>query len=209
MPAMQIQTTFWRWRGALRSLAMAALAIVGVIVLVSVLVLLEGRRDDLRQGTVARVGAAIVLGAQLENGAPSPAFQARLDHVFDLYRRGQVRQIILTGGITAGGSVAEAAAGRDYLLKKGLPAEALLAEEDSTSTLGNLQNALPLAQANGIQTVALVSDSTHMLRALKMARDLGFEAYGSPVPPPDSALPALGAAFSEAAKYLAYLFARR
>ncbi len=206
---MQIQTTFWRWRGALRSLAMAALAVAGVIVLVSVLVLLEGRRDDLRQGTVARVGAAIVLGAQLENGAPSPTFQTRLDHALDLYRRGQVRQIILTGGITAGSTVAEAAAAREYLLKKGLPAEALLAEEDSTSTLGNLQNALPLVHANSIQTVALVSDSTHMLRALKMARDLGLDAYGSPVPPPESALPAVGTALSEAAKYLAYLFARR
>ena len=206
---MQIQTTFWRWRGALRSLAMAALAIAGVIALVSVLVLLEGRRDDLRQGTVARVGAAIVLGAQLDNGAPSPVFQARLDHALDLYRRGQVRQIILTGGATAGSSVAEAAAARGYLLQKGLPAEALLSEDTSTSTLQNLQNALPLVQANSIQTVALVSDAAHMLRALNIARALGLAAYGSPVPPPASALPAFGAALGEAAKYLAYLFTHR
>jgi uncharacterized SAM-binding protein YcdF (DUF218 family) len=43
-----------------------------------------------------------------------------------------------------------------------------------------LQNAAALARANGINSVLLVSDPFHMLRSLKMARDLGLAAYGSP-----------------------------
>ena len=37
-----------------------------------------------------------------------------------------------------------------------------------------------VARANGINSVLLVSDPFHMLRSLKMARDLGLAAYGSP-----------------------------
>lgn len=208
---MQAITDRRMLRGLMRGLLAAAAVLLALLVLISVLAVLEGRHDDLRQPGIGRVGAAIVLGAAQSGGQPSPVFSARLDHAFDLYRRGQVRQIILTGGVAPGESSSEAAAGRRYLLARGLPAEVLLAEETSTSTLENLRNSLPLVQAGGVGPVVLVSDPLHMLRALKIARDLGFDAYISPARASVSSGNLMQDArdlLSEAAKYLAYLFLR-
>src|SRR6185436_7239120 len=47
---------------------------------------------------------------------------------------GQVRQIILTGGVGAGDSVSEAAAGKQYLIDRGMTADALLLEEQGMNT---------------------------------------------------------------------------
>lgn len=197
------------WRRVARQLLVVALGGVLLLLFLCVLVALQGRHDDLRQPAAARVGAAIVLGAALENSAVSPTLQARLDHALDLYRRGQVRRIILTGGATRGASVSEADAGRRYLLGRGMAAEALLLEDTSTTTLENLQHSLPLVRANDFGAVVLVSDTTHMLRALKMARDLGLAAYASPAPAGGDTAQQVRDTLSEALKYLVYLFARR
>ena len=104
----------------------------------------------------------------------------RASYALDLYRRGLVSRIILTGGVGRGDRLSEAAAGKQYLIEQRLPAEVLLLDERSTTTRENLRNAAALARANGINSVLLVSDPFHMLRSLKMARDLGLAAYGSP-----------------------------
>jgi uncharacterized SAM-binding protein YcdF (DUF218 family) len=169
---------FHAWRilkGFLRSLISIAVSIAALGALVCGLIVLQGQRDEARQS-----GAAIVLGAAQWNGDPSPVLRARLDHAFDLYRRGLVSRIILTGGVGRGDRLSEAAAGKQYLIDQRLPVEALLLDERSTTTWENLQNAAALARANGINSVLLVSDPFHMLRSLKMARDLGLAAYGSP-----------------------------
>jgi len=169
---------FHAWRilkGFLRSLISIAVSVAALGVLVCGLIVLQGQRDEARQS-----GAAIVLGAAQWNGDPSPVLRARLDHALDLYRRGLVSRIILTGGVGRGDKLSEAAAGKQYLIEQRLPAEALLLDERSTTTWENLQNAAALARANGINSVLLVSDPFHMLRSLKMARDLGLAAYGSP-----------------------------
>jgi uncharacterized SAM-binding protein YcdF (DUF218 family) len=166
----------WRiLKGFLRSLISIAVSVAALGALVCGLIVLQGQRDEARQS-----GAAIVLGAAQWNGDPSPVLRARLDHALDLYRRGLVSRIILTGGVGRGDKLSEAAAGKQYLIEQRLPAEALLLDERSTTTWENLQNAAALARANGINSVLLVSDPFHMLRSLKMARDLGLAAYGSP-----------------------------
>ncbi|HEX9438788.1 MAG TPA: YdcF family protein [Roseiflexaceae bacterium] len=166
----------WRiLKGFLRSLISIAVSVAALGALVCGLIVLQGQRDEARQS-----GAAIVLGAAQWNGDPSPVLRARLDHALDLYRRGLVSRIILTGGVGRGDRLSEAAAGKQYLIEQRLPAEALLLDERSTTTWENLRNAAALARANGINSVLLVSDPFHMLRSLKMARDLGLAAYGSP-----------------------------
>jgi len=199
-------------RGFARGLVRAAVSVVALMALICVLIVLEGQRDDLQNLGVGRAGAAIVLGAAQSGGDPSPVLHARLDHALDLYRRGQVRLIVLTGGAGRGNTASDAAAGKQYLLGRGLPAEALLTEEHSTSTWENLRDSAPLIQSNQIGAVVLVSDPFHMLRSLKMARDLGLIAYGSPTrTSPVSANRWLEARYiiREAWAYLVYLFFRQ
>jgi uncharacterized SAM-binding protein YcdF (DUF218 family) len=211
MPGMQRLYISRLLRGFARGLALAALSVAVMLGLICALILFEGQRDDLQDSAAARVGAAIVLGAPQGDGNAAPVLHARLDHVVDLYRRGQVRLIILTGGV-ASDALSGAEAGKQYLLGRGLPPEVLLAEARSDSTWEALRGSVPLVQANGVGAVVLVSEPFQMLRSLKMARDLGLVAYSSPVrtsPVASSRWQAARDVLREAWAYLFYLFARQ
>lgn len=193
--------------GFLRGLLTSCCCLLALVALVCLLIVLQGRRDDVRSA-----GAAIVLGAAQWNGTPSPVLGARLDHALDLYKRGYVSHIILTGGVGPGDTTSEAAAGKQYLVARGLPAEALLLDEHGATTWESLRDSAVLVRANGIGAVLLVSDPFHMLRSLKMARDLGLVAYGSPTrssPISGSVVTEAGYVVRESWAYLVYLFTRQ
>jgi uncharacterized SAM-binding protein YcdF (DUF218 family) len=198
--------------GFLRGLVIISATILALLGLVCALIVVQGRRDEAQQLGAGQVGAALVLGAAQWNGDPSPVLRARLDHALELYRRGQVRQIILTGGMGVGDTTSEAAAGKRYLIEQGMAADVLLLEEQGTTTWESLRNAVPLARANRIGAVLLVSDPFHMLRSIKMARDLGLIAYGSPTrtsPIAAGSGEEIRYVVREAWAYLVYLFARQ
>lgn len=126
--------------------------------------------------------AAVVLGAAVWTKDLSPVFKERINHAINLYRKGQVRKLIFTGGQGNSGEPTEASAARDYALQSGLPANDILIEEKSHTTYQNILNSKQLADAHGIRTVLIVSDPLHMKRAMTMARDVGLEAHPSPTP---------------------------
>jgi uncharacterized SAM-binding protein YcdF (DUF218 family) len=61
----------------------------------------------------------------------------------------------------------------------GVPASAMILEDQSHSTDESLANAQALMNARGLKSAIIVSDPFHLLRAEIIARDLGIEAYGS------------------------------
>ncbi|HNT75913.1 MAG TPA: YdcF family protein [Anaerolineae bacterium] len=126
--------------------------------------------------------AAIVLGAAVWEGAPSPVFAARLDHAITLYHQGRVPALIFTGGVGEGDSLAESEVARIYALAQGVPATSIFTETVSHVTLTNLTEAKRIVQEQGFDRVLLVSDPLHMKRAVTIARDLGLNAYPSPTP---------------------------
>jgi len=62
----------------------------------------------------------------------------------------------------------------------GVPASAILIEDESRTTLEQLRTVGQMLRDRGLRSAVLVSDRTHMLRSLRIARDQGIEAYGSP-----------------------------
>jgi uncharacterized SAM-binding protein YcdF (DUF218 family) len=124
--------------------------------------------------------AIVVLGAAQYNGRPSPVFQARLDHAIALWRAGRAPLLVMTGGGQEGDRTTEAATGSAYAVAQGVPAEAILMEDRGRSTQESLEAvAAILAQREAGATV-FVSDRLHMLRVMRIAKDLGVDAYGSP-----------------------------
>lgn len=128
--------------------------------------------------------AAIVLGAAIRGNAPGPRFQRRLDYGFDLLRTGQVKLLIITGGVGAGKQYSEGEIGTRYLVQRGADPQAILAEHSSHSTLGNLCYAQPILRSHGLQSLLIVSDRTHLYRASVLARDLGLPARPAMSPSP-------------------------
>jgi uncharacterized SAM-binding protein YcdF (DUF218 family) len=122
--------------------------------------------------------AVVVLGAAQYDGEPSSIFSWRLRHAQELYEEGVAPLIVTTGGGRVGDVTTEAEAGRDYLVGRGVPAEAVLAVGEGSDTLGSLRAVAAAGAEWG--DVVLVSDPWHSLRSRTMARDLGLDAWTSP-----------------------------
>ena len=135
----------------------------------------QGGRDEAR-----KADAIVVLGAAQYNGTPSPLFEARLAHAVQLYKDGIAPIFIVTGGKLPDDRTTEAAAARAYAVAHGVRAEAILVEDQSRTTLEQLRTVSEMLRDRGLRSAVLVSDRTHMLRSLRIARDQGIEAYGSP-----------------------------
>jgi uncharacterized SAM-binding protein YcdF (DUF218 family) len=107
-------------------------------------------------------------------------YEARLRHGVELYKAGVAPVLVVTGGKQPGDSTTEAAAGRAYALHAGVPDSAIIVENESRTTLQSLHAVAAMLKATGATTVVLVSDRTHMLRALRIAGDEGLDARSSP-----------------------------
>jgi uncharacterized SAM-binding protein YcdF (DUF218 family) len=126
--------------------------------------------------------AAVVLGAAVANGAPTPVFKERIHHAVNLYKARKVKVLVLTGGVGAGDTLAESEVARAYCLAHGVAPPDIAIETRSHSTYGNLLQARRVLAERGLKRTLIVSDPLHMRRAVTEARDLGIDAYPSPTP---------------------------
>lgn len=122
----------------------------------------------------------VVLGAAQYDGHPSPVLRARLDHAVDLWNQRMARVVILTGGTGVGDTTSEAAVGRGYIRKHGVPDGAIILEKEGRTTRESLQAVSLMLKDRGFKTAILVSDPFHMLRLWILSRRLGFTPYTSP-----------------------------
>ncbi|HEX9045005.1 MAG TPA: YdcF family protein [Candidatus Limnocylindrales bacterium] len=137
----------------------------------------QGAKDERRPA-----GAIVVLGAAQYDGRPSPVFAARLDHAVALYLSGLAPYLVVTGGKQEGDRTTEAATARSFALARGVPAAAILVEDKGRTTVESLSAVSRILDGRDIRAAVFVSDPTHMLRVLMIARDDGLTAYGSPTP---------------------------
>jgi uncharacterized SAM-binding protein YcdF (DUF218 family) len=122
----------------------------------------------------------VVLGAAQYDGRPSPVLKARLDHAIDLWTRGMGKVLVLTGGQGYGDTTSEAAAGRSYARKHGVPDTVILLEDKGRTTRESMLGVAEILGARGIRTAILVSDPFHMLRLSIIGRRFGLIPYTSP-----------------------------
>lgn len=136
-----------------------------------------GSRDDQRSAD-----AIVVLGAAQYNGRLSAILKARLEHAIDLFRAGRAPYLVMTGGKAEGDITTEAASARAFAIQAGVPSSAILMENRGRTTLESLRGVAAVLEGHGLRTAIFVSDRSHMLRVLRIARDAGITAYGSPTP---------------------------
>lgn len=138
-------------------------------------VLIWSSRDEARPAQ-----AIVVLGAAQYAGKPSPVLRARLDHALDLWNRHLASILILTGGTGLGDTTSEAAVGRIYARKRGVPDSSILVESEGRTTSESMRAVAGMLEVRGLQSALLVSDPFHMLRLRILARRFGFTPYTSP-----------------------------
>ena len=126
--------------------------------------------------------AVIVLGAGLKKDVPSGLLQRRLDAALEYYKEHPEAVLVVTGGQGRDETIPEAEAMARYLRERGVPEEALIVENKSTSTEENLLFAKKLLKQHGISTeepVAVVTNAFHCYRGREYARQAGFEQVSS------------------------------
>ena len=159
-----------------RRILTVAVLTVFVLWIVSVsAVFTWSNRDEARPAQ-----AIVVLGAAQYAGKPSPVLRARLDHGLDLWNRHLAPLLILTGGTGAGDTTSEAAVGRTYARKHGVPDTSIIEEDAGRTTSESMRAVAGMLEVRGLQSALLVSDPFHMLRLRILARRFGFTPYTSP-----------------------------
>lgn len=138
-------------------------------------VLIWSARDEARPAQ-----AIVVLGAAQYAGRPSPVLRARLDHALGLWKRDLASLLILTGGTGVGDTTSEAAVGRTYAKKRGVPDTLILVENEGRTTSESMKAVAGMLEVRGLNSALLVSDPFHMLRLRILARRFGFTPYTSP-----------------------------
>jgi uncharacterized SAM-binding protein YcdF (DUF218 family) len=158
-----------------RILTVAVVVAFALWIISATAVLVWSSRDEARPAQ-----AIVVLGAAQYAGKPSPVLRARLDHALELWNRHLASLLILTGGTGSGDTTSEAAVGRTYARRHGVPDSAILVETEGRTTSESMRAVAGMLEVRGLQSALLVSDPFHMLRLRILARRFGFTPYTSP-----------------------------
>ncbi len=132
------------------------------IVLVLVLTVMQGQRDEAR-----RVDAIVI--PHLATLSP-----LHLDTAARLYQQGYAARLMVAGS--------DPAAARDQLVARNVPPDIILTPPEATNTrLASTRQLAALARANQFQSFLMVDQPDAMLLTLKLAGDNGMQAYGVPL----------------------------
>jgi uncharacterized SAM-binding protein YcdF (DUF218 family) len=157
----------------------AAVMVVAAFSSIFITILNDSTKQELHSAD-----AIIVFGAAQYDGRPSPVFRARLDHANELFRQGLAPVVITTGGSAADPKFSEGGVGHDYLMRKGIPESALIAETQANDTAESAERVAAIMRANHMNSCLAVSDAYHMFRIRMLLMHQGLHVFL--VPRPDS-----------------------
>ncbi len=128
-----------------------------------------------------KVDAIVVLGAPLRpDGKLSLAGRERVTEGVRWYETGVAPLLVFTGG--AAHSAAEAPEMARVAEELGVPPEAILVEDQSTTTWENAYFTAQILRAHGVKSVWIVSQPFHLRRGRRLFRRQGLIAMARPNP---------------------------
>ncbi|MDC2953243.1 ElyC/SanA/YdcF family protein [Streptomyces gilvifuscus] len=130
-----------------------------------------------RLGTVAdapRTEVAVVFGAGLFNGEPSPYLANRLNAAAKLYRENRVEVVLVTGD-NSRKDYDEPDAMRTYLTRHGVPDGRIVSDYAGFDTWDSCVRAKKIF---GVDRAVLISQGFHIRRAVALCEAAGVASYG-------------------------------
>ncbi|MEF3301661.1 YdcF family protein [Paenibacillus sp. GYB003] len=124
----------------------------------------------------SKAQVAIVLGAALWNDRPSPGLKERLEKAYALYESGVADRLIVSGGLdNNGATITEAEGMKRYLVERGVPEEAIIREDEATSTYENLLFSKRIMDREGWTRPIIVTHRYHGARSIDIAEFVGLD----------------------------------
>ncbi len=134
----------------------------------------EGEMEGLPQAE-----AVVVLCHEIEPGrkgevVPSMESKMRALGAFELWRRGLVDSVIISGGPWKdfGEDRSSAQVVGEYIAKKGVDPKDLILETKSKNTAENLENVLDFLEAKGIKSALIETNEYHLGRARQLLENI-------------------------------------
>lgn len=160
------------------TLLFALVVPIGIVILIGVsiaIVFLSSRTHLYSEfSETPSADVAVILGAGvLKNGGLSPVLRDRVDQAIELYREEKVGRIIASGNRSEDYNEVDPIV--TYLEGHGIPRSDIITDYAGFDTYATMYRAKFIF---GVQSVALVSQSFHLPRAIFIARGLGLDAYG-------------------------------
>ncbi len=162
-----------RWL-VLGGAVLVAASVLGAMVLGSrhVSAVSAGRIFDV-DGVPARP-IAMVLGAQADAGRPSAFLAARLDLAVELYEKGRIRAVLVSGDNTPDSDF-ETTVMRSYLIAQGIPRERVVEDPAGFDTYDSCVRARDVF---GVEEMIILTQLYHLERAIAICTDIGIDAVG-------------------------------
>ncbi|MDT0612090.1 SanA/YdcF family protein [Streptomyces lancefieldiae] len=123
---------------------------------------------------VPRTEVAVVFGAGLWDGEPSPYLAHRLDAAADLYRAGRIEVVLVTGD-NSRAEYDEPDAMRAYLVRHGVPDGRIVSDYAGFDTWDSCVRAKKIF---GVDRAVLISQGFHIRRAVALCQEAGVVSYG-------------------------------
>ncbi|MDN0194374.1 ElyC/SanA/YdcF family protein [Streptomyces sp. S.PNR 29] len=165
---------FPRTRAGQRRLVQAVMAAC-VLALLPATWLYVATGDRLRStADVPRTEVAVVFGAGLWEGEPSPYLAHRLDAAAELYRAGRIEVVLVTGD-NSREDYDEPDAMRAYLTRHGVPDGRIVSDYAGFDTWDSCVRARKIF---GVDRAVLISQGFHIRRAVALCQAAGVTSYG-------------------------------
>ncbi|WP_210589665.1 vancomycin high temperature exclusion protein [Streptomyces sp. GESEQ-35] len=123
---------------------------------------------------VPRTDVAVVFGAGLWDGEPSPYLAHRLDAAAELYREGRIKVVLVTGD-NSREEYDEPDAMRTYLTRQGVPDARIVSDYAGFDTWDSCVRAKKIF---GVDRAVLISQGFHIRRAVALCQEAGVLSYG-------------------------------
>jgi len=117
----------------------------------------------------------VVLGNKVElDGSPSKRLMSRLDKAIELYNDKYFKYIIVSGG-TGKEGFDEAKVMKDYLVKAGVQADAVIEDNNGINTYMTAKNLKDIMDGNKLQSAMVITQYYHVTRTKLAMHKVGIE----------------------------------
>lgn len=112
------------------------------------------------------------------HAGPSPIFEGRIRKALDLYRRGKIKKIILTGG-HAPGETSESETAFKYLVNLHVPEQTMILETESSTTSDQIKFLRSeFYEQQKTAPILIISDGFHLSRIIQMSKFFKVNTVG-------------------------------
>ncbi|SFW47631.1 protein SanA, affects membrane permeability for vancomycin [Cellulophaga fucicola] len=129
-----------------------------------------------------KADVAVILGNKVnEDGTLSERLEKRLECGLKLYQNGQVKKIIVSGGLDKEGFY-EGDKMKEYLIKNNVPSSAVIIDNFGNNTLATVKNTIALQETLSFKSIIVVSQYFHLTRIKMLFKKQGFKNVSSASP---------------------------